>query len=276
MNLKDKFHSQVRDYFEGNLSELDQALFESYMDQDPIFAEYVQAYQEIILNRTIVEEARTSDDIPQQEIAHAPFQRKYTPPSPPPAPFYQHRYFVRSLAVFTLLIWIAAFYMFHKNVIKEQSPLSLVEVTDKYFEPPKEIEALDFYEKNAHAYGIATIIKNHYHDGNYSEMLNMIYYLDHLDELVKLEEHKPTFNYLIGLCFLARDENLKAVDCFRKVIRYSSNIMHYEQEAYWYQAYAYLKADNANDAIQCLSKIEKGNPRYYIAQQILGELSYHI
>lgn len=310
MNLKEKFHAQVRDYHDGTLSDLDQKIFESYMDQDPVFAEYVQAYQEIILNRNIVEKAKSSADIPNKEIIHVEVQRRHIQKiENPPTPLYEKPFFIKSLAVFTAIIWLAVLYLNRHYVIDNKQSLSVVEVTERYFEKPNDIAALSVYKDDPYGYAVATSIMEYYKMGDYVEMLKMLNNLSRLeDEICEFAKHKPALVFTKGLCYLFHKDYQRAVEHFEKVdsinkelllgthsptckskladgmessdkaenveLNYSEDrAFYFQQEAFWYLAYTHLSNNDREKAYYCLNKIKKTSPRYNLAQKVLSELT---
>ncbi len=103
-----------------------------------------------------------------------------------------------------------------------------------------------------------------YESGRYDEA--GIYY----ESLISNEPDNELHLFASGLCYLFDDKPKNAIPIFRKIVEGKNMLI--EQQARWYLAMSYLKADDSAMAKKVLERIDVGAYKYAEARKIIDKL----
>lgn len=243
--MDEKKLKNIEDYFEGNLSESDQKVFENQLREDKEFSSTVDLYQ---VSKSIIRANHRDRLIKDAQQMMDNYDRKSRKINP-------SRRILSIAAVLATLI--AAIWVFQSQF----STLSPTELYANHFELPKisnvrGTEADELWEEAGKLYD----------SGNYKEATPIFESL--IDD--------PSFSlkdrtrFYLGVSYLMTNDFSKSIENFGKVSPNSSFI----QQAEWYGSLVYLKQENTQKARELLMKIANSNTHYKRkqAKEILDNL----
>jgi len=232
----------IEDYFNQNLSEDDRRTFENRLKSDNDFAQKVKSHALLI---NAFDELQALELIANLNKIEAELEGETEKSSFHPM--------LKWAAIFALFMMISTWFIWNKQQCNEELFIAYYTIYPNVETP--------IVRSDANQQGAWRL----YSSGNYEDA-----YQQFQHSIGNGQNDEATWFYL-GACALELNRYNQAEKAFKQIIEQNGD--RYTEQANWYLALTYLKADKKAKSISLLQKIEQSNSSYAKkATELLGEL----